>query len=83
MPLEPAREGAERVWRMGWPFWARRRLRGTTLAATDSDWRVGSGPLVCGTTGDLLLLVTGRRQVLPALTGPGVGLLRAPAGRDP
>jgi uncharacterized protein (TIGR03083 family) len=81
VPPEAAAIAAARAWRMGWPFWARRRLRGTTLAATDSDWRVGSGPLVCGTTGDLLLLVTGRRQVLPALTGPGVVQLGAVATR--
>jgi uncharacterized protein (TIGR03083 family) len=75
VPPAAAATAATRAWRMGWPFWARRRLRGTSLAATDSDWRVGSGPVVCGTTGDLLLLVTGRRQVLPQLSGPGVALL--------
>jgi uncharacterized protein (TIGR03083 family) len=75
VPPAAAAAAATRAWRMGWPFWARRRLRGTSLAATDSDWRVGSGPVVCGTTGDLLLLVTGRRQVLPQLSGPGVALL--------
>jgi len=81
-PVAPAAAAtaATRAWRMGWPFWARRRLRGASLVATDSDWRAGTGPAVCGTTGDLLLLVTGRRQVLPQLSGPGVGLLRgAPA----
>jgi uncharacterized protein (TIGR03083 family) len=75
VPAAAAATAATRVWRMGWPFWARRRLRGTTLVATDSDWRVGTGPAVCGATGDLLLLVTGRRQVLPALSGPGVAQL--------
>jgi uncharacterized protein (TIGR03083 family) len=75
VPAAAAATAATRAWRMGWPFWARRRLRGTSLAATDSDWRVGSGPLVRGSTGDLLLLVTGRRQVLPQLSGPGVTVL--------
>jgi uncharacterized protein (TIGR03083 family) len=75
VPPAAAATAATRAWRMGWPFWARRRLRGTSLAATDSDWRVGSGPLVCGTTGDLLLLLTGRRHVLPQLSGPGVAVL--------
>jgi uncharacterized protein (TIGR03083 family) len=75
VPPAAAATAATRAWRMGWPFWARRRLRGTSLAATDSDWRVGSGAVVLGTTGDLLLLVTGRRQVLPQLSGPGVALL--------
>jgi uncharacterized protein (TIGR03083 family) len=41
MPLDAAREGAARVWRMGWPFWARRRLRGLRLTATDVDWTAG------------------------------------------
>jgi uncharacterized protein (TIGR03083 family) len=82
VPPAAAAIAATRAWRMGWPFWARRRLRGTTLVATDTGWRVGSGPPVCGSTGDLLLLVTGRRQVLPGLTGPGVATLaRAPARR--
>jgi uncharacterized protein (TIGR03083 family) len=31
MPLDAARAGAERVWRMGWPFHARRTLRGLRL----------------------------------------------------
>jgi uncharacterized protein (TIGR03083 family) len=75
MPTVAAATAATRVWTMGWPFWARRRLRGVGLMATDSDWRAGAGPVVCGSTGDLLLLMTGRRQVLPQLSGPGVELL--------
>ena len=71
MPPAAAATAATRAWRMGWPFWARRRLRGASLVATDSDRRACAGPSVCGTTGDLLLLVTGRRQVLPGLSGPG------------
>jgi uncharacterized protein (TIGR03083 family) len=83
VPPVAAATAATRAWRMGWPFWARRRLRGVGLAATDSGWRAGDGPAVRGTTGDLLLLVTGRRQVLPRLTGPGVARLAggAPARR--
>ncbi|MEV0682749.1 maleylpyruvate isomerase family mycothiol-dependent enzyme [Nocardia sp. NPDC050378] len=63
---------AQRVWTMGWPFWARRRLRGVSLVADDSAWAVGSGPEIRGSTLDLLLLLTGRPSVLPALTGAGV-----------
>jgi uncharacterized protein (TIGR03083 family) len=81
VPPAAASTAATRAWSMGWPFWARRRLRGVRLVATDSDWRVGSGPLVCGTTGDLLLLVTGRRQAVPQLSGPGVALLGGPSLR--
>lgn len=78
MPLEPARAGLERVWGIGWPFWARRRLRGLTLNATDVDWSVGNGPEVHGPAGDLLLLLTGRTAAaLPALSGPGTTRLPA------
>lgn len=66
---------AQRVWDMGWPFWARRRLRHVRLIADDSAWTVGTGPEIRGDTLDLLLLLTGRHGVLPALTGGGVSLL--------
>lgn len=72
VPLAAAREGAERVWRMGWPFWARRRLRGLRLVATDVDWSAGEGAEVRGPIRALLLLLTGRTEAaLPALGGPG------------
>ncbi|MEX5713212.1 maleylpyruvate isomerase family mycothiol-dependent enzyme [Parafrankia sp. FMc6] len=74
-PLDAARAAAERVWTMGWPFWARRRLRGVRLTATDSDWTVGDGADVRGSTSALLLLLTGRTATLPELTGDGVALL--------
>jgi uncharacterized protein (TIGR03083 family) len=74
MPLAAARVGVERVWTMGWPFWAKRRLRGVRLVATDSDWTAGAGTEVRGPTQAMLLLVTGRvGAALPQLTGPGVG----------
>jgi uncharacterized protein (TIGR03083 family) len=72
VPPAAAATAAARVWSMGWPFWARRRLRGVRLVATDSGWRAGSGAEVTGCTGDLLLLLTGRRQVLDQLSGAGV-----------
>ncbi|GAA2556663.1 maleylpyruvate isomerase family mycothiol-dependent enzyme [Pseudonocardia hydrocarbonoxydans] len=72
MPVAAAREGVQRVWSMGWPFHARRRLGGMRLVATDSDWTAGDGPEVHGTTGALLLLLTGRTAAaLPRLAGPG------------
>jgi len=72
MPLDAAREGAERVWQMGWPFWARRRLRGLRLTATDIDWSAGEGAEVRGPVQALLLLLTGRtKAALPQLSGPG------------
>jgi uncharacterized protein (TIGR03083 family) len=73
MPLAAAREGADRVWRMGWPFWARRRLRGLRLSATDVEWATGDGVEVRGPVQALLLLLTGRTgAALPHLTGSGV-----------
>jgi uncharacterized protein (TIGR03083 family) len=73
MPIEAAREGADRVWRMGWPFWAKRRLRGLRLVATDATWSAGEGAEVRGPVQALLLLLTGRTTAaLPHLAGPGV-----------
>ncbi|MGN9912136.1 maleylpyruvate isomerase family mycothiol-dependent enzyme [Phytohabitans sp. LJ34] len=76
MPLAAASAGASRVWSMGWPFWARRRLRGVRLVATDVEWSAGAGAEVDGPIGALLLLLTGRvSTALPHLTGPGVPTL--------
>jgi uncharacterized protein (TIGR03083 family) len=76
MPPEAAAAGADRVWTMGWPFWARRRLRGLRLLATDSDWSAGAGAEVRGPIGMLLLLVTGRTATaLPQLSGPGLNTI--------
>lgn len=73
MPVDAAREGADRVWRMGWPFWARRTLRGLRLTATDIDWSAGEGADLRGPVQALLLLLTGRTATaLPQLSGPGV-----------
>jgi uncharacterized protein (TIGR03083 family) len=83
LPIPPAAaaEGATRVWAMGWPFWARRRLRGLHLSATDVDWSVGSGAEVRGPIRALLLLLTGRTAAAaPLLSGPG--LARLPHARS-
>jgi uncharacterized protein (TIGR03083 family) len=76
MPVEAARAGAQRVWAMGWPFWARRRLRSLRLVATDTDWTAGEGAPVEGPVAALLLLLTGRTALLHRLTGPGAAQLR-------
>jgi uncharacterized protein (TIGR03083 family) len=61
MPVDAAVYGADRVWRMGWPFHAKRRLAGSRLVATDVEWRVGDGPEeIRGPIEALLLLLTGR-----------------------
>ena len=73
MPSEAARAGASRVWTMGWPFWARHRLRGVRVVATDTDWFAGTGVELRGPIGMLLLLLTGRTATaMPHLSGPGV-----------
>jgi uncharacterized protein (TIGR03083 family) len=71
MPKEAARAGADRVWTMGWPFWARHRLKGFRLTATDVDWTAGRGEDVHGPIDAVLLLLTGRTVSLPRLSGPG------------
>jgi len=70
VPVPAAVAGATRVWRMGWPFWARRRLGDVRLVATDADWTAGQGREVRGPIDAILLLLTGRAATaLPRLTG--------------
>jgi uncharacterized protein (TIGR03083 family) len=77
VPAEYTRRGLDRVWAMGWPFKAARRLAGVTVRATDTDWTAGSGPEVAGPALSLLLLLTGRTSTaLPTLEGPGVAAVR-------
>jgi uncharacterized protein (TIGR03083 family) len=81
MPLEAASAGATRVWTMGWPFWAKRRLAGFRLHATDVEWTAGSGEReIRGPIDALLLLLTGRTAALTRLSGTGVAELTARLG---
>jgi uncharacterized protein (TIGR03083 family) len=77
MPTLAAVTAANRVWGMGWPFHARRRLAGLRLVATDADWTVGDGAIVEGPIRILLLLVTGRSAAVPQVTGEGAEGLAA------
>jgi uncharacterized protein (TIGR03083 family) len=77
MPPVAAGAAATKAWTMGWPFWARRRLRGVRLRATDIDWTSGDGPLAEGPIAIILLALTGRPAALDSLTGPGADVLRA------
>jgi uncharacterized protein (TIGR03083 family) len=78
VPADLSRQGLERVWGMGWPFRARRRLAGYRLRATDTGWAVGEGPEVAGPSLALLLLLTGRSDAaMGSLEGAGVGRLAA------
>lgn len=81
MPVEAARMAIERVWNPRFPFRAATKLGSYRLRATDTEWTVGSGPLIEGPVSALLLLVTGRDSAaLPDLSGDGVALVRQ-AGR--
>jgi uncharacterized protein (TIGR03083 family) len=53
------------------------RVAGLTLKATDTEFTVGSGPLVTGPVMSLLLAASGRKSALDELTGPGVDTLRS------
>ena len=70
-----AAAAATRAYTMAWPFFARRRLAGLELVATDHPWRAGAGRRVEGRMIDLLLLVTGRTATAGRLTGPGAARL--------
>ena len=83
VPPVPAAAAAQRAWDMSFPFRARRRLAGLRLRATDGDLALGEGAPVEGTTGDLLLLVTGRTATVHRLSGEGVRRLLAADGRRP
>ena len=50
---------------------AGRRIRGLRLMATDVSWQHGDGPDVSGTGEALLMAMTGRRESLNELDGPG------------
>lgn len=79
VPTDAGLAAFDRIWSMGWPFHARRRLAGVTLVATDAELVAGDGPEVSGRLADLLLLATGRSGAARArLRGPGVAVL--PAG---
>ena len=81
IPPAPAAVSARRAWAMSFPFGARKRLAGLQLRATDSDLVLGEGAPVEGTTGDLLLLITGRTATAHRLSGAGAQRSPAANGR--
>ena len=81
VPPVPAAVAARRAWDLGFPFRARKRLVGLQLRATDGDLVLGEGAPVEGTTGDLLLLVTGRTATGHRLSGEGAQRLPTADGR--
>jgi uncharacterized protein (TIGR03083 family) len=58
------------------PVQSKARIRGLRLAATDGPFATGSGPLVTGTTLDLIMAMAGRASCCDRLDGDGVALLR-------
>jgi uncharacterized protein (TIGR03083 family) len=52
------------------------RVAALTLKAIDTDFSVGSGPLVTGPAVSLLLASSGRKSALADLSGPGVQVLQ-------
>ncbi|WP_370948344.1 maleylpyruvate isomerase family mycothiol-dependent enzyme [Amycolatopsis sp. cg5] len=77
MPPPAALKAVERIWSMGFPFNAKKKLKGFRLNATDVDWTAGEGELIEGRVEDLLLLVSGRTEIaLAQLSGDGIGALK-------
>lgn len=79
VPPEVAATAAERVWecrgtRLSKVF-KPVPYDGLRLVADDIEWTVGDGPELRGPVLSLLLLLTGRRVVLPQLDGPGAEAL--------
>jgi uncharacterized protein (TIGR03083 family) len=66
---------ARQLARAGYPIGARNRVRGLRLAATDTDFELGAGPLVQGPIEALMLAIAGRPAALAELDGPGRDLL--------
>lgn len=71
MPPEASAVAATRVWSLGAPFHAKKKMDGFRLTATDTTWTAGQGLDVQAPIGMLLLLITGRGTALPHLSGPG------------
>ena len=69
MPLDAAVVAADDLWRIGFPFHARRRLAGHRLVATDTGWAVGEGAEISGPIEALVMLLAGRAATIPRLTG--------------
>ena len=65
MPIPAAVVAAERVWKMGFPFYARKHFPNTTFTATDANFSVGSGDEVRGRIQDIVMTLSGRRVGLP------------------
>lgn len=61
MPTDAAVAAADRVWGMGFPFFAKWKFRGRRLVAANADWSRGEGETTEAPIEQILLLLTGRR----------------------
>jgi uncharacterized protein (TIGR03083 family) len=77
MPIEPATVAARRARRLSLLFADASRRRHLSIRATDTDFDVGTGPLVQGPIRAVLLLLTARTTtaVAAGLQGPGLDRL--------
>ena len=66
---------AENLWQLRWPWSTRRRFRGLSFSATDTDWSAGAGPAGRGPLPPHQLVLSGRPAALPELTGDGLAEL--------
>jgi uncharacterized protein (TIGR03083 family) len=64
MPVPAAVIAAERLWKMGFPFNARKRFPDVTFTATNADFSVGDGVVVRGPIQDIVMTLSGRRAGL-------------------
>ncbi|HUQ60194.1 maleylpyruvate isomerase family mycothiol-dependent enzyme [Lentzea sp.] len=69
MPVDAAVVAADDLWRIGFPFHARRRLAGHRLVATDADWSAGEGAEISGPIEALVMVLAGRTATIPRLSG--------------
>ncbi len=65
MPIPAAVVVAERLWKMGFPFNARKRFPNVAFIATDAEFSVGHGEVVRGPIQDIVMVLSGRPAGLP------------------
>ncbi len=58
---------------------AKKRIRGWRVVAVDSEFAVGTGALVTGSTLALIMAMTGRTAFYENLSGPGLDILKIQA----
>jgi uncharacterized protein (TIGR03083 family) len=69
MPIPAAVIVAERVWKMGFPFNARKRFANVAFHATDASFTLGRGQAVHGPIQDIVMVLGGRSAGLAGLSG--------------